>query len=1320
MNKRWSLGRLYFTKMMFVIVLSFFGVLLVLNEIAFSIEGGGGNTGGTDANCSNNAYLYLCGSNGSEGGGASWRIFKTDNGWGLDDWTGYGGDILQAGYKGQAMRECGRTGWFASFGWDGMYGSNYGYSNFNFQIGPANRNGLIAWASYNNYGAKNYEQIKNNYSNNTKITEGAALALYREAGHPNVASIPNGVGYFCVEDSYVLTLQSINADGSSLSSVIPNRDSGKVNAGDRATVERGVADGYTFLGFASSVDNGKTGNYVTSTNTNSDVYVSDSNTKINIKSIGSNATMYAVYIRNEFKARARVGSGTDWSNVAYGQSSGWVTEGNAPTSEIECADNSGCTAGFWFDLKTIHGSGMTTYVVQRKNTNGTWSNATIGSIITNTLAPATSNNTTDGERVYFGSLKLGIDSTACFRIKYKPFGSLDNTTEKVVGACAHIKPSTFEGKTTLINGSTTTNAGWTANGNVSEQNAIIPQCSATSGCKVSFRHYLKRTSGIASTTYYVTRSSNLTNATKGVSAGTIKSETTFNQSGEQLVSQSKNVVLYPGMVVCETLFFKPNNKSGTSYTHTKICVKAEGKSQPDDPGDPDTPEDPNEPSQDDSFINIKVRNKNVNAYNRFQREVYAKPFQTVEYRATYNPVLQYTYYLKPEKMQIDGGVLRPEGTIVNTTTALGSLFNTYNSSNMGNWNNGISIYSRNRDDSVEKYRRDYYYVSTNPHINSKYRPGDFTKKVETNERIVSGDDVGINSINLDEIVRTNYSNNTKTTPRQVSFGVSSNLNKANVNTGSLQKTARVRVPYNFILVPELNVPDKKIVSAGEAISVGYTVNVEPRENAVTTNNKETEAYATVVEESISKLIVYYPSGSSPAEVEAKTNYGNGRNAQLCEELYGLPADDQKCGYVTTEYKGGDKRLNSNSNTTGETKTENKTFYAKDEKAGSKVCFAVATYPSSSGVDTNWNNIEGSGKWNVTKSRCIEISKKPSIQIWGGNVYSAIGIETNVAVKNDLAGYTNYSISNGSGGGSHIFGSFGELAVISRGNVEGFASGAGTGYRLQSINELNNQYGVWPNTSPANGEGNNNNILSSPPGGSLEPRVDFCNRVRLSFSNDNCESSVSGIGDGTNTESNQQNKISIINKLIPGGESTIDNYEFTINAETKKYAYSKDKNITIQGGEVSNGIKAIHSDNVITITGDITYTGNYASVYDVPKIVIYGKKEIRIGCNVNRIDALLITDGKVITCYDPNDNDNIEEHINEQKNSRQLVINGGIIAANIIANRTYGAATGANSIIPAEIINFDPTLYMWGGAETRSETSNVDLTTTYLHELSPRY
>ena len=80
---------------------------------------------------------------------------------------------------------------------------------------------------------------------------------------------------------------------------------------------------------------------------------------------------------------------------------------------------------------------------------------------------------------------------------------------------------------------------------------------------------------------------------------------------------------------------------------------------------------------------------------------------------------------------------------------------------------------------------------------------------------------------------------------------------------------------------------------------------------------------------------------------------------------------------------------------------------------------------------------------------------------------------------------------------------------------------------------------------------------------------------------------------------------------------------------------------------------------------------------------------------------------------------IEGHINNVANSTPLKVNGAIVAKTLISNRTYGAATGVNSIIPAEIINFDPTLYMWGNLGDDDGDDNGELEVTLTKELAPR-
>ena len=108
--------------------------------------------------------------------------------------------------------------------------------------------------------------------------------------------------------------------------------------------------------------------------------------------------------------------------------------------------------------------------------------------------------------------------------------------------------------------------------------------------------------------------------------------------------------------------------------------------------------------------------------------------------------------------------------------------------------------------------------------------------------------------------------------------------------------------------------------------------------------------------------------------------------------------------------------------------------------------------------------------------------------------------------------------------------------------------------------------------------------------------------------------------------------------------------------------------------------------------------------------------VHIDCSVTRIDAVLIAEGEVNTCFNEEGG---SPGINEAARSNQLRINGAVIAGKLIANRTCGAATGNYSMVPAEIINFDPTLYLWGKSVSENE-ANMSLLTTYLHELSPRY
>lgn len=157
--------------------------------------------------------------------------------------------------------------------------------------------------------------------------------------------------------------------------------------------------------------------------------------------------------------------------------------------------------------------------------------------------------------------------------------------------------------------------------------------------------------------------------------------------------------------------------------------------------------------------------------------------------------------------------------------------------------------------------------------------------------------------------------------------------------------------------------------------------------------------------------------------------------------------------------------------------------------------------------------------------------------------------------------------------------------------------------------------------------------------------------------------------------------------------------------------------------VSSGTYILSDKNRdITISHNIVLEEEktYNNLDEIPKVIIYGKN-INIDCGVTRIDAVLIAEGTVNTCSNGGTitNAGSKRVINAKQNSNQLVINGAIITGNLQLNRTYGAATGSNSIVPAELINYDASLYLWGASKA-DVTNSGELTETYRHETAPRY
>ncbi len=1216
----------------FVVLLVFAGLVAIMgSDDAFAfVEVPGGETDGVEANCTDNAVQTPCPLvfdanglinwrvSGKNGGGASWRIFKiiqksdgSLDAYGLDDYSGYGGGILQESTKQKALSACYKDGatWLVSFGWDGMMGSYYGYPNYSFQIGPAKREGLIAspYTYSNNYGLtdvikKDGTLIVGNFANNIRISAEDALLLYKKfSGYEHETSIPPDTGAFCA--------------GSSES--------------------------------------------------------------------------------KSFQGRARVSEGA-WRTSVNSDSTGWTTVNKAKAEISMKSSNSGINARYFLELRSIGGSGKTKYAI----------NETGSTLKASKLKMAADlDGSTSGTHVLKGSTgkdgltgRVDPGETYCKYLYFLPKGT-GTTTVRKIGACATAEVTTFEGYTSVSGvASGTTNYG--ASNTTKNVSVNCPP----SGCKITFAHGIRTSKNLGSSTYNITRTSNLTNQ---VTAGTVLGNTTITATlaGVEKTHNSGELTLVPGMKVCEKISFNKDNNTTTNTVtvNREVCVHATGNAR-------DT--------NDETYLNIKVRNNDVNNYKDYQKEVYAKPGDRVEFQSTYNPSLQYTYNLIPDYMRIGGGSDVNNLTLRNK---LGVLFNN-NKGDLSNWNNGFGVNSES-------------FTSAKFSTGYAWGAGDTTLRdnVPTNTYTVKPGDAGsIPKEKAETNVGVDNGSYVKTTPSQVSFSYNASNNKflSTVYVGTVKSTANVKVPYNFKTGVDVELMgDTKVklddgnempaFSAGGTGRLGVNVEIQPRKNSKTTNS-ENEEYATKSNSKL-RLVVFVPNDVNNVP-GADPQYGS---ATLCDKYRSLSAGG-KC-YEMAPSSAVEEIFNENGITveqakalrekgmTGIKKTSDKlnSFNVPDLDAGTKVCVAAAVYPSTSGTPDNLSP-DGDKKWNISKPECFVVYKKPSLQVWGGDVFSAGKINTPVAQKNNIAGFDaqGYGYDVKEKGKVAMFGSFGELGLISVGEVKGFSSGAATGFGS------NNGDGSLTPSVKGSSSGR-----QSPFGGYTGDKSSFCERSRLTFANTdrtdrlNCEDSAPGMN-GSGSSSVNNDTTSLVSTFRNMSEDEKINRGVVVKDSVGDYKISQDdinkqdeKNMYIEKGRTMV-VYAKNNDIAwdAIIDKNIIYEDGYADLRDVPKMIIYAKN-IKINCNVERVDAVLIAEDDVDTCADSTD-------INSPANSHQLVINGTVIAGQLKANRTYGAATGSNSIVPAEIINYDSTLYLWGSKKADvTETGKLD--TTYSRELAPR-
>lgn len=515
------------------------------------------------------------------------------------------------------------------------------------------------------------------------------------------------------------------------------------------------------------------------------------------------------------------------------------------------------------------------------------------------------------------------------------------------------------------------------------------------------------------------------------------------------------------------------------------------------------------------------------------------------------------------------------------------------------------------------------------------------------------------------------------------------LYKYDLDASTYSDTAMVKVPYNFENKVTVNLSNpNSIVYAGETANVSSAdVRVGTRQNNTTKGN-----YATRVNESEVRLVAY-TTNSPGGEAVIKRGYGT----DLCG---GLPSTHGNCNIVGYAGEGLSGVLNRNENyhdgSTDKRFSQQK-YNVYDVPAGEYYCVVAAVYPYMVGGDVDvdatnghapWVNNKNEYSWYVSAPSCNQIAKRPSLQVWGNSLYTSGDIMTSVSEKHVVAGYYDFRGSpyGQSGANTTVFGSWVEQAILApTARIAGLASGASTG--------------GYTSNPAVFGSRSKNGLGGSYEGGFITggSRADFCIRSPLTIPNAGCKLTEIAGGYSSVSASEPSDKSALIARFT--GDD--------------RRGYEYDNTTTELGGTVIEKGRTLVIDisGTFTIKGNITYEEGYTTAVQIPKLIIHAKN-INIECGVTRVDAALIAEETVNTCSNGGD-------INSKIRSTQLKIYGTVIADELVAGRTYGAATGAASEVPAEVVDYDTSFYLWGVPRSDIASSGKILT-VYQRDLAPRY
>jgi hypothetical protein len=452
----------------------------------------------------------------------------------------------------------------------------------------------------------------------------------------------------------------------------------------------------------------------------------------------------------------------------------------------------------------------------------------------------------------------------------------------------------------------------------------------------------------------------------------------------------------------------------------------------------------------------------------------------------------------------------------------------------------------------------------------------------------------------------------------------------------------------------------------------------------------------------------------------------------------------------------------------------------DAPPGTKFCIGLSVMDYTSYIDDDVQTYGDGMKnwWYHLEPECVSISKVPTMQVWGGGLYTG-GISSGglpgASAKDAVIGryaikkpalyeywqafgsWSEYdAIGSSLNGNSSTIKLFGSAAALGHGldvsaNVSAVGSGGSitNGCAFTKLHVAN-----W------NGTLNDDSICHSPESATTGNSTAFkgmAERVALRYTGrvqgnqwvTGDTAKVSTVTEAGYTESGAWNG----NSAITPRTDQITYYHYNSSATIPATTIGKGKTVIVE------------IEGTATITGDITYTTDtLSSINDIPQVLIFAN-DIDIAPQVTQIDAWLMVGlngggGVINTCANGIDKDTLlaangaygtDSFMSGTENNgslsracnNRLKINGPVQAKKLKLLRSYGAGMGLNcpyatqwpnggglgncgggsgnfpydSATPAEVFNLRADAYLWAYRQTENYSQAF---VTYQREVAPRW